>query len=534
MSFIHAPELIGNTERLRISATDVANAEDCPRYLALKVRPEVKLADWQRRFADSPFPLGDLLDLMHRALRQNVQPQDSVLWVRERVEAARVHRLVRPYLRAAVQNALEAHWELSDEVGGFTDFFRNPEIGPPDRSLTVWGFVHTTDDGIREVRRYRIGRAHPPGETADLRWTQTAARIAAGVAFGPSVSRIRVVEVGLADGSIEVHFDGSRDDAVTAFVDGAQKTAQSLGDLQTAIPGYECASCKATGGCEALIDVSGALGQGEVGLKTRSVSASGLDRYATCPAQWLLGTDLHLPRTDDVSEAQQRGLWAHQWLEHAHRTGACRPDDPSRVDPGPLDPHQFAIVLPYLRHHVATCPLTTEGAELLAADENLHGFDATAGVVCVVKPDLVYRIGDRVIVREFKTALQAALGGADDVFARSIQVPLLISMLAAGVTDAFGGSTASVEVEVLTPEGAELFSWDVDDAAMLADARERVGAAVRAWHMDEEWRSSPGPQCTWCPVREWCPDAHLAPNASVAPVAEDAFDAAPDDEPPPF
>jgi hypothetical protein len=528
MSSLHPVELVGNTERVRVSASDVANAGDCPRHLALKVRPEVKLADWQRRFADStPFPVGDVLDLLHRALHQKVEPQDSVLWVRERVEAARVHRLVRPYLRVAVQNALEAHWELSDEVGGFTDFVRNPEIGTSDRRLWVWGFVHSTADGIREVRRYRIGPARPPGDAADLRWTQTAARVAAGVAFGPSVSRVRVVEVGLADGSIEVHFDGSRDDAVTAFVSSAQATAQSLGDLQTAIPGYECASCKATGGCEALIDVSGALGQGDLGLRTRSVSASGLDRYATCPAQWLLSTDLHLPRTDDVSEAQQRGLWIHQWLEHTHRAGVCRIDDP-----GPLDPHEFAIALPYLRRHVATCPLATDGAELLAADENLYGFDATAGVVCVAKPDLVYRIGDRVIVREFKTSLQAALGGAGDVFGRSVQVPLLISLLAAGVTDAFGGKAASVEVEVLTPGGAELFTWDVDDEATLAHARRQVAEAVQGWHVDDVWQSNPGPQCTWCPVQEWCPDAHRAATGATAPAV--AFDPEPDDESPPF
>lgn len=533
MSSGRALELVGRADRLKVSATDVANADDCPRHLALKVRPDVKLADWQRQFAVSPFPLGDVLDLLHRALRQNVEPKDSVLWVRERVEAARVHRLVRPYLRVAVQNALEAHWELSDEVGGFTDFVRNPEIGPPERTLTVWGFVHTTDDGIREVRRYRVGPAHPPGEPADLRWTQTAARIAAGVPFGPSVSRVRVVEVGLSDGGIEVHFDGSREDAVTAFVGGdqpsAQSRAQSLGDLQVAIPGYSCASCKATGGCDALIDVSGALGQSDLGLKTRSVSASGLDRYATCPAQWLLSSDLHLPRTDDISEAQQRGLWAHQWLEHAHRNGVCRPDDP-----GPLDPHEFEIALPYLRHHTATCPLATEGAELLAADENLHGFDAAAGVVCVAKPDLVYRIGDRIIVREFKTALQAALGGAQDAFGRSVQVPLLIALLAAGVTDAFGGTTASVEVEVLTPGGAELFTWDVDDDATLTQARNRVSEAVREWHVDDVWPAKPGPQCTWCPVQDWCPDAHVAPVGSAAPVVEDTLNPEPDDDPPPF
>ena len=523
-------QLAGRNDLLKISATDVGNADDCPRCLALKIRPELEPTDWRRQFGDnSPFPLGDVLNLFDVALRQNVQPTDAVVWIRSAVEKYNVRPLLRPYVRTALLNALEAHWDSTEEVGEFTVTARNPEFGTDDRRLTVWGFLHSTDGGVREIRRFRIGAAHSPGDESDARWTATAARVAVGATLGPTVTRVRVVEVGLADASREIHFDGSREEAVALFVDDVRSIVQGLGDLAVAVPGWSCGSCKAAGVCDALVDVSGALAQDGPGFRTRSISAAALDTYRTCAAQWLLKSDLHLPRAHDVSEAQQRGLWVHQWLESAHGDGApCSLDDH-----GPLDDHEFATALPYLRHHVKTCPLGTEGVEFVAADANVHGFDATADVVCVTKPDLIYRVGDRVIAREFKTAAQLPLGGADAVFTRSVQIPLIMSLLDAGLTTAFGGSSATVEVEVLSPEQARLYVWDVSDD-VLASARERVADAVSAWHGDSTWEPTPGPQCTWCPVQEWCPDAHRAPQASGNVAIEAGFDLIPEDESPPF
>lgn len=523
-------ELVGNADLLKISASDVANADDCPRHLALKTRPELRPADWRRQFGDNaPFPLGDVLNLFEMALRREVPQADAVLWVRSTVEKYGIRPLLRPYVRSALLNALEAHWDSAEEVGEFTQVMRDPTFGPDDRRLGVWGLLHFTDDGVREVRRYRIGSARPPGDDPEARWVATAARVAAGIVFGPTVTRVRVVEVGLGDGSRELHFDGSREEAVALFVDDVRSVVQNLGDLGVATPGHSCGSCKAAGVCDALIDVPGALGLDGPGYRTRTVSATALDTYRTCPTQWLLKSDLHLPRDEEVSEAQQRGLWVHQWLEWAHRDGQpCSLDDR-----GPLAEHEFATALPYLRQHAATCPLGTEGVEFIAADANVHGFDATADVVVVTKPDLIYRIGERVVVREFKTAAQLPPGGADAVFARSVQVPLIISMLDAGMAFAFGGLSSTVEVEVLSPDENDLYVWDVD-AETAAAARARVADAASAWHIDSSWDPAPGPQCTWCAVKEWCPEAGRAPQATAVSEATPDFDPVPDDEPPPF
>src|SRR5687768_4300299 len=132
-------QLTGRPDRVRISATDVANADACPRHLALKTRPDLKPADWSRRFApDSLFPLGDVLNLFELALRKDVPPADAVLWVREQVDRFGIHRLLRPYVRHALLNVLEAHWTSADELGEFTSFVRNPTYGPSERSLTVF------------------------------------------------------------------------------------------------------------------------------------------------------------------------------------------------------------------------------------------------------------------------------------------------------------------------------------------------------------------------------------------------------------
>ena len=41
---------------------------------------------------------------------------------------------------------------------------------------------------------------------------------------------------------------------------------------------------------------------------------------------------------------------------------------------------------------------------MVLADENLYCYDHDAEVVPVIRPDLLYRAGDRLVIREFKTA----------------------------------------------------------------------------------------------------------------------------------
>ncbi|KAA1400270.1 PD-(D/E)XK nuclease family protein [Aeromicrobium ginsengisoli] len=536
---IDALDLFGDPSILKVSATDIASADSCPRHLAVKIRPDVKSRRWRRSFgSEKTFVLGIVTDLVRASHSSEWahDPQHLAGWIAQELERRRVHRLLRPYATAAVTNILEAHWDIEDEIGPLQLFQTDPTIGTVERTLTVWGPLYRTEDGVREVRRYRLGAAHVEPTHDDLLWTHTAAQVAAGYPSRDTPVRIRVVEIGAADGSIAVLFDGTPDDADSEFSAEAKHVAGSLGDLGTAVPGSECASCKVAGACDALIPVPEVLGQPSKGYASRSVSPSDLDRYQRCPAQWFLA-DARVPRDAEYSGAQTRGLLVHTWLETAHARGVgCTVDD--LPEPGGdiglaatvMDADDYAIAHPYLRHHVSSCPLATDGVAYVASESAIHGFDHDAEVIPVTKPDLVFRIGDRLVAREVKTTATLPAGGADDVYADNLQVPFLLAMLGAGVAEANGCTTATVEVEMLTPGTSEVYAWDLEEPELAEAVRADVAAAARDWHVDAEWHTQPGPHCAWCPVRQWCPDRQVYENQELAAAQSTPVD----DEPAPF
>jgi hypothetical protein len=533
-------DLFGDPSILKVSATDIASADACPRHLAVKIRPDVKSRRWRRSFgSEKTFVLGIVTDLVRAAHSSEWahDPQHLAGWIAQELERRRVHRLLHPYATAAVTNILEAHWDIEDDVGPLQLFQTDPSIGTVERTLTVWGPLYRTDDGVREVRRYRLGTAHGEPTPGDLLWVHTAAQVAAGFPSRDAPVRIRVVEIGAADGSIAVLFDGPPADADAEFSAEAKHVAGHLGDLAQASPGYECGNCKVAGACDALIPVPEVLGQPTKGYASRSVAPSDLDRYQRCPAQWLLSSDLNLPKDQGYSDAQTRGLLVHAWLQTAHARGiGCSADD-LPLPGGDLglattlmDASEYAIAHPFLRQHVDACPLGADGITYVASETAIHGFDPDAEVVVVTKPDLVFRVGDRLVVREFKTTRTLPANGADDVYADNLQVAFLLSMLSAGVAEAHGCATATVEVEVLTPDGSEVYAWDLDAPGLVAAIKDDVRAATSDWHVDSQWHTRPGAHCTWCPVRRWCPDRQVHENQELA----SAQNAPVDDEPAPF
>ena len=124
----------------------------------------------------------------------------------------------------------------------------------------------------------------------------------------------------------------------------------------------------------------------------------------------------------------------------------------------------------------------------------------------VAKPDLMFRIGDRAVIREFKTAGALPIHGADEVYSQHLQVPFLLAMLSSGLTEALAATQATVEVEVLTPEASAVYAWDTDSHALISAAKSDVKLASDRWHVDSTWETNPGRHCDWCPVRHWCPD----------------------------
>ncbi|MEO6605191.1 MAG: PD-(D/E)XK nuclease family protein, partial [Aeromicrobium sp.] len=518
--------------------------DSCGASMALKIRPDVRSDRWQRSFgSEKTFILGEVVQLVrgaHVADEAN-DPATLPAWLQEQLERRKVHRLLRPYAMKAVPNVLQAHWDIEDEIGELRMIRSDPSIGQPPKTLWVWAPLYCTEFGIREIRRYRLGGAHARPTEDDMIWAHTAAHIAAKYDAQPAVTRVRVVEIGAGDGSLNVLFDGSPEQATREYDAHVRQIAAELGDHTDIRPGFGCSSCKIAGICEALTPVPGMLGQAGKGYASRSVAPSDLDRYRTCPAQWLMASDLHLPRTDEYTEAQTRGLLVHEWLETAHRreigcTDADLPEPGTGMGlaQGVMTPEEYAVAHPFLRHHVSTCPLAADSVKVLEVEQSSFGFDADADVVAVTKPDLIYRIGDRLVVREFKTSSSLPKGGAEQLYSQTTQVAFLLSMLSSGLKDAYGASTATLEVEVLTPDGSEMYAWDLEDDDVLAHARDDLAAAANRWHLDSTWETNPGDHCLWCPVRQWCPDSDAFQKAvGGTGVSGPALDPI-DDPPPPF
>lgn len=542
-------DLEGEPAVLRVSASDLSGGDGCARSLAAKVRPFARPKGWKRvwppdRFR-TPFPLGDVIEIAVSATRHapldDYQAFES--WIRTEIDERSPSRLVRPYLDAAVRNALDAHSVLEGEVGALTVAAVNPEIGPTDRKLQVWGPLYASDDGVSEIRRFRIGSAHTDPDESDLIWIRAAAWIAAKYPTAVPVTRVRVVEVGLGDGSVAVVFDDDADRALP-MLDPVRPMLRELPLGIEAKPGQRCGQCKLTGVCDALPRVTGALGPTTFGHQTRSVSPSALETYRQCPARWLLSHELHLPRTVEYGEAQLRGLRVHEWLDTAHRRGtACTYDDLPNPDDGmglaePLmTREEYELAFPLLLSHVEVCQLATEGAALIASERTFHAFDDSAEVVLVCKPDLTTSRGATIVFTEVKTSIHEGPSSANDAFSSTLQVPMMLSMLAKGLAQALGFEAGEVRLEYLTPGEARVWTWSTDDAEQVKAAGRALKGAASSWHTDHEWQTRPGAHCAWCPVRQWCPDrdAYLQPlTGETGTRAPDSSVLEVDDEDPPF
>jgi PD-(D/E)XK nuclease superfamily len=538
--------LIGDHTVLKVSASDVSSTSPCGRFLAIKVRPDVHSPAWTRSFPrDNVFPLGDLVELVAAAHRapEAASHLTQRQWLAQQFDDRGIHRLLRPYLERAVENVLEAHEAIEDELGPLRLLVVNPFVGRRPRQLTAWAPLYQTDDGVREIRRYRLGSAHDEPADEDAPWAATAGYVAATFGVGVTPTRVRVVELGAVDGSIAVLFDGDPETAVAGFQANGKARASDLTAQDHVVPCRDCGTCKIAGVCEALVPVTGLLGQAKPGYRSRSIAPSALDQYRICPAQWLLDRELHLPREKGTSEAQARGQAVHQWLKVAHRRSVrCRSEDLPEpggelgLAAGQLSAEEYAVAYPYLVQHLQNCPLGKVGIVVVAVEKDVYGFDHDAQVIPVTKPDLIYRLGERLVAREFKTAADLPAHGKDEAYSQHLQIPFLLTMLASGLAERHGAVAGTVELELLTASGSELWSWDTDHLLTARVAAGDVRRAVDDWHRDDTWNTRPGQHCTWCPVREWCPDRdmHIAglPGRSSDSTGDPTGSAA--DEPPPF
>lgn len=541
-------DLNGNLRVIKVGASDAAQDPVCGLQLAVKVRPEIGSPAWRRSWSETPFALGPVRDI---ALRAHDETFGSFADLREFLDrqlAMRpgLHPGLAVYTRAAVENYLDAHDALQADTGPTRLLTRDPKFVVGDRTLTAWTPLYETAAGVREVRRLRMSSARTEPGDGDMRWAAVAASLAAREPGGAAPTLIRVVEVGLGDGSAHLLWSGSPADAAALYASEARGHIQNIAAATAATPGFACGECKLAGACPLPVQVDGMLGQAGPGNGTRSVSPSELATYGRCPAQWLLHHECHLPVQDfGGGERLERGIAVHDWLQRAHARGtACTqadlpvPGTGLGLAEGLMDEMLYAVCRPFLLAHLDLCPVGAAGAEDVSPEELAVGYDSTADVVVTTRADLVYRLADRLVVRETKTTEERLPEDREEAYDRWPQVGWSLTALRSGLAERRGADGGLVELEVLAPGGGTLFTWATDELGVPAMAAGDVRRAVSGWHTDVEWPTNAAPHCAFCPVRQWCPDRDTfaagpppepgSPEAAAVSAFTDA------DDPPPF
>ncbi|WP_171053109.1 PD-(D/E)XK nuclease family protein [Streptomyces marianii] len=481
------------------------------------MRPKLKPTDWVRRRDDAQtFVLGIVRDVslrLHDVLRSS-DWESLNRAVQIELSQYQLHAGDRNYIVRAIENYLNCHETSESELGTLRLRVCDPMVVPdtsfPSNQLTVWAPVYDSESGVREVRKLRFGQARPAAKDTET-WAITAAHIAGLFRPRGNLERIRVVEVGLIDGSMETLFDGSPSMAESLYAAKVFPIARKIATSNKPTPGNSCGGCKIAGCCTSLEKLDGFLGQSRKGLATRSVSARDLEVYEKCPAQCYLISN-NLPPESNAPPSSRRGRVIHEWLAKAHMSSyGCDPSDLDAIDsnfPPDLDEGDYLDSREYVTQHAVICPLR-EGARVIGSEVSVYGYDAQADVVVVSKPDLLYvDSDDTFVIRETKTTTLSLPGNTQEAFDRFFAVPWLLNLIGSGYRGPYKSDKARLELEVLTSEDSRVFSWDLGDARLLRMAKAEVRLRAKKWHRDTTWNSAPGEHCRRCPVRGWCPDAN--------------------------
>lgn len=509
-------QLVGNPQNLKVSATDVQERPaGCGVYGALKVRPSVKSSAWARRPDWSqPFAMGIVREI---ACQIHDDPRIHE-WhglqstIQESLAGRNLHPGLATYIAHAIENYIEAHDVITADVGDLHFRCFDPQVAPDyGNTLTTWSPVYENGNGLRELRKLRYGAA--VGHTASVeRWTAVAAHTASLLRPTNEINRIRVVEIGLLDASIEVLFDGTPESARAGFNEIALPSLLKVTQATTVTPGYSCKDCKVAGCCSAVEQLEGFLGQNSLGNETRSVSARDIEVYEVCAAQWHLSLSHHLPKENTAGPASERGRLIHHWIATAHsRSIKCSPQDIGPFsDPqsftSSLSEQEYSSIRDYLVNHVTNCPLT-DGSKVISIEPPVYGYDAAADVIIASSPDMIYIAPDNcLVIRETKTTASDIPLDNAEAFDRFFASAWLLNLYASGYRGPFEGDSARFELEIISPTESRVFSWDMQDDRVLRMAKAEVRMRTKSWHKDTTWATTPGRHCSWCPVRRWCPD----------------------------
>jgi hypothetical protein len=527
------PKTFGLTPEalLKVGASDAENDQLCPQQAYVKSHFRSRVTGthgWEKTWDNDYFPLKYFLSALEAYLYSGGRPE------RDRIAASRrtyvsAHPGVRNYLDSSLENYLDFLGAREAENGtdavylGYDHLIRVKSKS----GLSVWAPAFEFGGGHIEIHRLRLKGTRP--EVTN--WAHIAAYIASRLP-GRMVETISILDVSLYHDPHISRQDSVLIDRITPvqaealYQSNARSAAISIVTGGPPSPGHECGDCKVAGVCDALVPMDGALQQEVPGPYTRAISAQDLNVYERCPSRWYMEKKCHLPGINDENShgATDRGRSVHSWLKIAHSRGlACTPNDlpiPSErgadhVAFSALDAEQYATALPYLLTHLEHCPLHSN-AEVLLTDETIYGWDATADVVVACRPDLTYRLGDALVLRETKTTESVIPNNPDE--ARDAYdgiVYWLLNMCSNGYLDHFNTKVGIVELEILGPKGSVCYTYNTDDFALSIVAETRVRHKVADWHEDTSWATKPSLLCKSCPMAIWCPDRDTYKDMSM-------------------
>ncbi|MFH8618496.1 PD-(D/E)XK nuclease family protein [Streptomyces sp. NPDC017979] len=540
----------GDGDLIRVQPGRVKTlALGCPLRTAVESRPRVRRTSGARMFPTGVLehrtlnPVNAVLDLM--AFSSRSQDEALTSW------RSRPKRPFHPALAVWVSQAVRNYQTAAEEVAALPLEGAGTVPGavtPVARAWARWRGIPGGDgtrryeevvhgrryaaDGFRELHLLRISSI--TNRPVDVAERALAAAVVAGglpvlsnpwgddpLATGRDAlpDRVRVVEIGCADGSHRVLFDGAVDVAHRLYEKefGEEPWLRVSGD--TPRPGSECGNCPLVDMCPAVPVRPGMLGVeggNAAGRARRSWSVTTGRTYGKCPAQAHL-QDLWLPRDRGAedSAAVRRGRAVHEWIEERHRQPSQGPCGPADL---PGDSHEWTfgqwevsgsearLGRQMIGDHAMVCPLKAvpaAGPTDVLPEQCIVVYDPKADTVVVAKTDLLYRSVRGWVLRETKTTREV---GASDPFKRYPQLALAVVLAAEGVLPG-GAEGSSVEFERLTRTGPVLTTLDHHDPHLLSQARGTLTELVKRWRADETFETRPGGHCTRCPFTRWCPSA---------------------------
>jgi CRISPR/Cas system-associated exonuclease Cas4 (RecB family) len=513
------PQLTGDPRLIRIGAGLVVDeVNGCLEHLAAKARPRVRARQRLRHGIDDVFALDPVMGALDRIEHDGIAVASVLADIGTDVS---IPEALRTWTAHAVEQYAGAT-PLGEQRRPMRGWWVIQRGEGTVWELYAWGRCYRSSDGRqRELRLLRFGiaggRDREPAQVAIAAyatamggegvkpepWSQQFRVVAR-----PAADYVRVVEIGLLDGSEAILFAGSVSEAETLYREhGEPEVSRVVGGGHTR-SGGSCFKCKLFTGCSDVVRAPGLLGlPSHPRVALRKVSVSDLRYYQLCPAQFRLRS-WNLPRADEYSVAARIGQAVHGYLEDLHR----RQERPCRFEDVPaagevwadqrwhLDQAAQDLGAQMLAHHHQVCPLDAQ-PEQVRVEPTLAVHDTAAQALIIAKPDLLYREGGSWIWREIKTTRQQA--AVRDPLDAYPQLALATIMLAEGV---LGGDLdgSRVELEILRPSGADLAIIDPCDPSRVAKARQVMRDLAQPWREDEGFAPAPGKNCRTCPVSRWC------------------------------